>query len=424
MERGSATRTYGRSAALLTAALGVAGAFVYLFFAVASHVLTADEYGLIVVLWSAMFLAISILFRPVELLLARSIAHGRASGVNSGAATRLGCQIQLVATGLFLALALLFRDQIEWELFNGDALLFWSLVASVVGFAAVYVIRGYLAGKGHFGLYALILLSDAACRGVFAVVLAVGVANEMEIAALAIAIPPAVSAALTYAAFRVLADKTSPAPADVEATGEFTLVEGGGFAVSVLAVMVAEQVFLNSGPLFALARDGEAAAGYVFNVLMLLRAPVLLFQATATSLLPHLTAMHATNREADFTDALRHTIGGIVIFTAVTGVVVLVAGPALMQLAFGDTFEYDRAGLLLMALGMGLYLVATTLSQAAFARGRAPATAVAWLVTAVAFSAWLLLANLEVERLVETGIAGSAAVLCVLLYRLVIRPRP
>src|SRR5688572_27129080 len=120
MEGGSAARAYGRSAALLTAALGLAGALVYLFFAVASHVLSAQDYGRIVVLWSAMFLAVSILFRPVEMLLARSIAHARANGANTRPATLLGIKIQLVATAAFLAVALVFKEQIEAELFDDE----------------------------------------------------------------------------------------------------------------------------------------------------------------------------------------------------------------------------------------------------------------------------------------------------------------
>ena len=42
-----------------------------------------------------------------------------------------------------------------------------------------------------------------------------------------------------------------------------------------------------------------------------------------------------------------------------------------MQLAFGDRFDYDRAGLLIVTAAMGLYLAATTLNQAALAQGQA-----------------------------------------------------
>jgi len=75
-DRASAgTREYGRSAALLTVAVGASGLLTYVFFALASHALDREEYGRIVVLWSVMFIAISVLFRPVEQLLSRTIAE-------------------------------------------------------------------------------------------------------------------------------------------------------------------------------------------------------------------------------------------------------------------------------------------------------------------------------------------------------------
>ena len=48
----------------------------------------------------------------------------------------------------------------------------------------------------------------------------------------------------------------------------------------------------------------------------------------------------------------------------------LAIGPQVMQLAFGDRFEYDRLGLAIVAVGMGFYLVAASLNQAASPRGR------------------------------------------------------
>ena len=46
-------------------------------------------------------------------------------------------------------------------------------------------------------------------------------------------------------------------------------------------------------------------------------------------------------------------------------------GPQVMQLAFGDKFDYDRLGLAIVAVGMGLYLTAVSLNQAVLAQGRA-----------------------------------------------------
>ena len=67
------------------------------------------------------------------------------------------------------------------------------------------------------------------------------------------------------------------------------------FAAAVLAIMAAEQALLNGPVLAADATATDAAlAGFVFNVLLITRAPLQLFQAIQTSLLPHLSGLDAT----------------------------------------------------------------------------------------------------------------------------------
>ena len=190
--------------------------------------------------------------------------------------------------------------------------------------------------------------------------------------------------------------------------------------------MVSEQTLLNAGPLLVKASEGAAAAGFIFNVLMIARAPLVLFQAVATSLLPHLTRLRssADARDAEaFRLSVRLTIAAIAAFAAAVGLVVLIAGPELMQLAFGDKFDYDRVGLLIVTAGMGFYLASVTLNQAALAQGQVRRAAACWVGCALAFVGWNLLPVLDEFRRVEVGFAGAAALLCALLYLLYRRPR-
>ncbi len=70
----SASRSYGRGAAILSVGIGVTGLITYAYFALASHSLSKDDYGRISLLWSAVFIVVSVLYRPVEQLLSRTIA--------------------------------------------------------------------------------------------------------------------------------------------------------------------------------------------------------------------------------------------------------------------------------------------------------------------------------------------------------------
>ena len=90
-----------------------------------------------------------------------------------------------------------------------------------------------------------------------------------------------------------------------------------------------------------------------------------------------------------------------------------------MDLVFGGEFDYDRLGLVLIALGMGLYLSGATLNQAALARGHAGGAAACWVVSATAFVLFLTLPSFDDRVLqVEVGYLGAAIVLCSLLYGL------
>src|SRR5262249_49069636 len=202
--------------------------------------------------------------------------------------------------------------------------------------------------------------------------------------------------------------KVSAAPeADEE---ELDLARGGRFAVAVLCIMAAEQTLLNAGVLTVNATATNAAvAGYVFNALLIARAPLQLFQAIQGSLLPHLAGLEATEGRAEFEKAIRITILAIAAFAGAVALGLLILGPWAMNLLFDDDTTYGRLGLAAVGLGMGAPLAAGTLNQAALARDHAAAAAAAWLVSAAAFVAWMLVGIVDDELArAEVGYLGAA----------------
>jgi O-antigen/teichoic acid export membrane protein len=185
----------------------------------------------------------------------------------------------------------------------------------------------------------------------------------------------------------------------------------------VLGIMLAEQALLNVPVLTVNALAADAAlAGIVFNVLLIARAPLQLFQAVQLSLLPHLAGLEASQGQAAVRHALQVTALAIAGFTAAVALGLLAVGPAVMDGLFGGDFEYGRLGLALMGVGMGLHLLAGTLNQAALARDRAMAASLAWLVAAGLFVAWLLAAPVDDQLLrVQIGYSAAAALLSGLL---------
>jgi O-antigen/teichoic acid export membrane protein len=422
--------SFGRSAGLLSAGVAASGVLTYVFFALASHQLEPVEYGEIVVLWSAVFVTISVIHRPAEQFISRGIAEHRARGIPTGGTLRTAATLELVVAIAFALGALLLRDQLQDGLFAGDQTLYWVYVASVLAFGASFFARGFLAGSERFGLLAGLLMAESASRTCFAVALAVGIAEGRDVVALGIAAAPVFSLVVVPLAFgRHVATARGPqpadfAPADAEIPtlpGRQALARGGAFAAAVFVIMLSEQVFLNAGPLLLRAEEGAAAAGFIFNVLMLARAPLVVFQGIAVSLLPHLARLRASGdgeAEGEFESSISSTLRAVAIFTACVAAIVAIAGPELMQLAFGDRFEYDRAGLLIVTAAMGLYLAATTVNQAVLAQGRSRRAAIAWGACAAAFLAWSALPLVDdPARRIEIGFAAAALLLFVLLQR-------
>jgi hypothetical protein len=90
-----------------------------------------------------------------------------------------------------------------------------------------------------------------------------------------------------------------------------------------------------------------------------------------------------------------------------------------MDLLFGGESDYERGGLVLVAIGMGLYLTAATLNQALLAHGRAAQASASWVAAALAFVLFLLLVEFGDRVLqVEVAFLGAAAALSGALYAL------
>ncbi len=198
-----------------------------------------------------------------------------------------------------------------------------------------------------------------------------------------------------------------------------TLRASAGFALAVAGIQLAEQTLVNVGVIVANGQASAAVAGAVFNALLITRAPLQLFQSIQTSLLPHLAGLEATEGHEAFAKAIRTTILAICAFAGAVALGLLVIGPTVMRIVFGDETSYGRWGLAVVAVGMGFHLAAGTLNQAALARGRAGHAVVAWLIAAGAFLGWMFLPAVSSLLLrAETGYAVCAALLCALLYAL------
>ncbi|HLH65481.1 MAG TPA: hypothetical protein VKV27_07245 [Solirubrobacteraceae bacterium] len=489
--------SFGSGARILSIGIASTGLFTFAYLATASHVLGGAAYSRISLCWAIMFVILSVIYRPIEQLLSRTIAGRRALGLRSHP-LRVPATIQLAFAALFLAVALAARGSIQRGMFGGSATLYWILVVGVLAYAGSYFARGWLAGHKRFELYGALVFLEATSRFVPALVVAVGVASGQGAVGLGMAIAPFVSLSVIPFAFSRLrargarprspavqperldgpgrrpagvrarlggaprgpagvrarlagsprrparpsgvavagaagipvADAAGEGPAHAaleEASADLSLAHGADFALSVVGVMLSEQTLMNAGVLIVAARTGgvnltTGLVGFVFNVMLIVRAPLQLFQAIQTSILPHLTGLDARANAGEFSRAVRVTVLAIAAFGAAVAVGLLAIGPPVMRIVLGDkdpALSYGRLGLAIVGVGMGLHLVSGTLNQAALARGQARWAALAWLCAAALFVAFVAGGPAGGEAAVtrvELGYFGATAVLCALLW--------
>jgi O-antigen/teichoic acid export membrane protein len=454
-------RSYGRGARILSVGIASTGLLTLAYFSISTHVLSEASASKIALLWSVMFVIISVIYRPIEQLLSRTIAERRARGQTEHP-LRVPIGIQLAFALLFFICALALRGEIVRHVFQHDHSLYYVLVVGTLAYAASYFARGWLAGHEYFALYGGLVVMEAVSRLCFALAVAVGISSGQTAVALGIAAAPLVSLIVVPAAFlgrsedhhaeaewaekeqRADAELATPITADEAAAAlagpaaegvqeavahdELSLRRGTGFAGWVAGIMLSEQTLLNAAVLTVAATSyatDHALAGIVFNVMLIARAPLQLFQAIQTSLLPHLTGLEATEGHEAFSRAIRLTVLAIAAFAAAVSLGLLTIGPFVMAHLFGQHHTYNRFGLALVGIGMGLHLVSGALNQATLARNRARAAAGCWALAAVAFLVWMLTPAVSEQLLrAEIGYAGATALLAFALTGLYRRGSP
>src|SRR5438067_6921439 len=147
-----------------------------------------------------MWVAISVLYRPIEQLLSRTIAHRRAHGLGRHP-LRAAILIQAAFGITFLLVAGAFHHKLRDDAFDGSTALYVILLTGIAFYAVSYFARGWLAGHQHFKLYGGLLLMESASRCAFAVAVAVGIAHGQVAVAVGIAVAPLVSLVVLPIAF-------------------------------------------------------------------------------------------------------------------------------------------------------------------------------------------------------------------------------
>jgi O-antigen/teichoic acid export membrane protein len=403
-----APRTFD-GAALLSGATLASGVFAYAYHVLAARTLGPEAYGLVAVLWAALFLLVVVLFRPLEQTTSRALADRLARGQEVRSVLRAMFRIYLAVAAVVAIAGVAGWNLLADELFLGDGFFVGALVVGLAAYGVAYVLRGVCAGVGWFNGYALLLVADGAARLVIVLPLVVVASRDLAAAAM-------VGAAVASVALPVVVGRRVLTPLAEHGPGKpFHVGAAVAFAWPAAVIAIADQVLVNGGPLLVMLGGGEnvgKVAGLVFAATMLVRIPVFVFQGLATSLLPNLTRLHAAAEPARFRRAVLRAAAGLAACAALIVVTVGLVGPEAMELVYGSEYHAGRLELALLGVGVGCYLATSTFSQALLALDRGRIAAAGWIVSSVIFLGVYFVApgNALMQVAVAFAVGTAAAV--------------
>ena len=383
--------------------LVISGGAVYGFLGITARVLGPESYAPLSVLWSLVFLVGPGVFLPLEQEVGRTLAGRGAGNPLSESILRRGTVLGGLLSLALLIVVVAASPFLLAHLFAGNSLLLAGLALAVPSFAAMHLMRGWLAGIGRFGAYSLLIGSEGGLRLAAAAVMAAAGVRSSGLYGLVI------GAATVAAVVLVLLVARPRIPPRGEPVSWAQLTESLGY---LMLGSLVSQTLINAGPLAVqlLADESQvSAAGRLLAGIVLTRIPLYLFQAVQASLLPKLASLGAAGDLAAFGRGMTQLLGIIAAVTVVGVTAAFLVGPAILVLLFGPDFVLGRLDLALLALSSCLMMAAQAFGQALVALRRHARAAQGWMTGAACFVGVTLVGKGLFAR-VELGlIAGAAA---------------
>jgi O-antigen/teichoic acid export membrane protein len=391
----------------------ISGIAAYVFQILAFKALDKPEYAALNGLWIFVFVVAPGFFLPLEQEVGRAVADRRSRAIGGGPVVKKAAFAGSVLTGGLIVASLLlaaFTPLVD-RLFHGRDVLLLCFVVALATYAVQHITRGTLSGSGRFGPYGVILAAEGILRVVPVLVLFVAGVDDIVWYGLALAVPPALAAAIALRGQAGLL-ASGPEAEWSELSTNLTLLFFGSLTAQTLSYSAAlGAIVLAKG-----SRERREAADFIVGF-FIARIPILLFQAIQAALLPKLAALAGAGRHADFRAGVKKLLL-IVIGVGVLGVLGGASvGPIAGKILFGEKFHLDNLDLGLLAAGSGLFILALTLAQALIALLGHARALIAWsiglssCVAVVAFASSDLFLRVELGFLAGCGAAAGAMAL-------------
>lgn len=407
----------GAGSAYVAGAFFISGLLTYVFQGVSARFLGEAGYGDLIMLWTATFLLVQVLWIGVTQTLGRFVSERLSRGEDPRPVISSVRRLQLALLLAFVVVYLLASPLITTVLFRGSWPLTLALLVAVAAYAPEYFRRGTFNGHRQAARLGFLHVVESSSRALLAVVLLVAGVGVLG-PALAILLAPLVA---------VLAVRPTPeAPTQGEG-GPFSAARAFRFTGPVLLCVGFAQILMNGGPVFLSLLGGTRAQVGVFGAaLILTRVPQYVISPVIGALLPHASRVLAQEGPGSLDRFVARAAGTVGLVGALMVGGTWVLGEWGIRLFAGSDFDTSRGVLVALALLAALYLLAETLNQALFALGHARLAALGWLVglPVCAVCMALPVADLLYRVSFSLALGACAAAAAQAAFYLMVRRRP
>ena len=357
--------------AYVAGAFFVSGLLTYVFQGLSARFLGEAGYGDLIVLWTATFLVVQVLWIGVTQTLGRFVSERLSRGEDPRPIVSSVRRLQLALLGAFIVVYLLASPLIADALFRGSWPLTAALLAAVAAYAPEYFRRGTFNGHRQAARLGVLHVTESSSRALLAAgLLAAGIGVLGP--ALAIVLAPLIA---------VIAVRPTSEAAPEREGEPFSATRAFRFTGPVLLCVAFAQILMNGGPIFLSLLGGTRAQVGVFGAaLILTRVPQYVISPAIGALLPHASRVLATEGSR----SLDRFVGKAAGVVGLVGVLMVAGTWALgewgIRLFAGPGFDTSQGVLVTLALLAAFYLLAETLNQALFALGHTRLAALGWLL--------------------------------------------
>jgi O-antigen/teichoic acid export membrane protein len=365
----------------------IAAVLAYVFQVFGGRVLGPEAFAPIGILWTIQFLAMQVLYQPLEHLVNRDTGAGRPPGI------RRVLWFGLAAGGLTAVGVWLFGGD-----YFGAPVHVWMSGILVFGYALFGYVRGRLAGTDRFGGFGIVTGAEATVRVLLAVVF------------VALALDHGLGWAMVLAPFVALVwlprVGTAGRPADLRRNLP-PLVGASFFAQALLGLAPLAVAVLGVGP---------AAVSIVFLTFAMYRGPLWILQGVMARVLPVFVRQVEANAHHRLRAWMVRLAAGCAALSAVGFVLGATIAPAVFALLLGEEFRPPTWLSALVAAGVVIAAGGGLMNQVLLALDRLGSMTLAWGLGFAAAVAVTFLVPIEPVTRTALGFLVGEVVAVVCLF--------